>query len=70
MRQTYETSMRHKAARARLKRIVQVICEPLHKYWLDEIETGRVVNMLMPVRETSRTTPNHQKNDSRRRDRS
>jgi integrase len=58
-RQTYETGMRHKAARAKLKRIVQLICKPLHKHWLDEIETTHVVNVLMPVwhqRETSRTT--------------
>jgi integrase len=51
--------MRHKAARAKLKRVVQLICKPLHKHWLDEIETTHVVNVLMPVwhqRETSRTT--------------
>jgi hypothetical protein len=57
-RQTYETGMRHKAARAKLKRIVQVICDPLHKHWLDEIETAHIVNVLMPVwhqRETSRS---------------
>jgi hypothetical protein len=41
--------MRHKAARAKLKRIVQVICDPLHKHWLDEIETAQIVNVLMPV---------------------
>jgi integrase len=48
-RQTYETGMRHKAARAKLKRIVQVICKPLHKHQLHEIETPHVVNVLMTV---------------------
>lgn len=58
-RQTYETCMSHEAARAKLKRIVQVICQPLHKHLLDEIETDHVVKVLMTVwhrRETSRTT--------------
>jgi integrase len=57
--QTYETGMRHKAARAKLKRIVQIICKPLHKHWLDQIETAHVVDVLMAVwhqRETSRST--------------
>jgi integrase len=58
-RRTYETGMRHKSARARLKHVVQVICEPLHKHSLHEIETAHVVKVLMTVwhqRETSRTT--------------
>ncbi|MBV9985133.1 site-specific integrase [Bradyrhizobium sp.] len=58
-RQTYETGMRHKAARAKLKRIVQVICKPLHKHRLHEIETPHVVNVLMTVwqrPDISRTT--------------
>ena len=57
-RRTYETGMRHKAARAKLKRIVQVICRPLHKHWVHEIETAHVVNVLMPIwqqPETSRS---------------
>jgi hypothetical protein len=37
-RQTYEIGLKHKAARNKLKRIVQVICNPLHKLRLDEIE--------------------------------
>ena len=36
-RQTYETGLKHKAARNKLKRIVQVICKPLHKLRLDEM---------------------------------
>ncbi|CCE12120.1 fragment of putative prophage integrase (part 1) [Bradyrhizobium sp. STM 3843] len=58
-RQTYETGMRHKAARAKLKRIVQIICKPLHRHGLDQIETAHVVDVLMTVwhqRETSRST--------------
>ena len=58
-RQTYETGMRPKAAQAKLKRVVQIICEPLNKLSLDDIETSHVVNVLMSVwhqRETSRTT--------------
>jgi hypothetical protein len=58
-RQTYETGMRHKAARAKLKRIVQIICKPLHKHWLDHIETAHIVEVLKTVwhqRETSRST--------------
>src|SRR5258708_10482730 len=35
-RQTYETGLKHKAARNKLKRIVQVICKPLHKLRLRE----------------------------------
>ncbi|MDU6802870.1 MAG: Arm DNA-binding domain-containing protein, partial [Bradyrhizobium sp.] len=57
-RRTYETGMRHKAARAKLKRIVQVVCGPLHKHWVHEIETAHVVNVLMPIwqqPETSRS---------------
>jgi integrase len=58
-RQTFETGLKHKNARAKLKRIVQVICKPLHKLRLDEIETGHVVGVLKKVwhqRETSRDT--------------
>jgi integrase len=58
-RQTYETGLKHKAARNKLKRIVQVICKPLHKLRLDEIETKHVVDVLRTVwhlREISRDT--------------
>jgi len=58
-RQTYETGLKHKAARNKLKRIVQVICKPLHKLQLDEIETEHIVAVLREVwhqREISRDT--------------
>jgi integrase len=58
-RQTYETGLKHKAARNKLRRIVQVICKPLHKLRLDEIETEHVVTVLRKVwhqREISRDT--------------
>ena len=48
-RQTCETGLKHKAARNKLKRIVQVICKPLHKLRLDEIETEHVVAVLRKV---------------------
>src|SRR5829696_4129969 len=57
--QTYETGLKHKAARNKLKRIVQVICKPLHKLQLDEIETEHIVAVLREVwhqREISRDT--------------
>jgi integrase len=58
-RQTYESGLKHKAARNKLKRIVQVICEPLHKLRLDKIETEHVIAVLRKVwhqREISRDT--------------
>jgi integrase len=58
-RQTYETGLKHKAARNKLKRIVQVICKPMDKLRLDEIETEHVVAVLRKVwhqREISRDT--------------
>lgn len=58
-RQTYETGLKHKAARNKLKRIVQVICKPLHKLRLDEIETEHIITVLRKVwhqREISRDT--------------
>jgi integrase len=58
-RATYETGLKHKAARAKLKRIVEVICKPLRKLRLDEIETPHVVGVLKTVwhqREVSRDT--------------
>src|SRR5258708_4139387 len=58
-RQTYETGLKHKAARNKLKRIVQVICKPLHKLRLHEIETEHIVAVLRKVwhqREISRDT--------------
>jgi hypothetical protein len=51
--------MKHKAARNKLKRIVQVTCKPLHKLRLDQIETEHVVAVLRTVwhqREVSRET--------------
>src|SRR6266849_6409602 len=56
-RQTYETGLKHKAARNKLRRVVQVICKPLHKVRLDEIETEHVIAVLRKVwhqREVSR----------------
>jgi Arm domain-containing DNA-binding protein/integrase-like protein len=58
-RETYETGLKHKAARNKLRRIVQVICKPLHKLQLDEIETEHVIAVLRKVwhqREVSRDT--------------
>jgi integrase len=58
-RQTYESGLKHKAARNKLKRIVQVICKPLHKLRLDEIETEHIIAVLRKVwhqREISRDT--------------
>jgi integrase len=58
-RQTYETGLKHKAARNKLKRIVQVITKPLHKLRLDGIETEHVIAVLRKVwhqREISRDT--------------
>src|SRR6202158_157415 len=58
-RQTYESGLKHKAARNKLKRIVQVMCKPLHKLRLDEIETEHVIAVLRKVRhqrEISRDT--------------
>lgn len=58
-RQTYELGLKHKAARNKLKRIVQVICKQLHKLRLDEIETEHVIAVLRKVwhqREISRDT--------------
>jgi integrase len=58
-RQTYEIGLKHKAARNKLKRIVQVICKPLHKLRVDEIETEHVIAVLRTVwhqREISRDT--------------
>jgi hypothetical protein len=55
-RQTYEIGLKHKAARNKLKRIVQVICKPL-QLRLDEIETEHVVAVLRKVwRARSRAT--------------
>ncbi|MGY3690512.1 integrase [Bradyrhizobium sp. USDA 3240] len=56
-RQIYETGLKHKAARNKLKRIVQVTCQPLHKLQLDQIETEHVTAVLRRVwhqREISR----------------
>lgn len=58
-RQTYETGLRHRSARNKLKRIVKVITKPLHKLRLDDIETSHVVSVLKSVwhlREMSRDT--------------
>jgi hypothetical protein len=58
-RQTYESGLKHKAARNKHKRIVQAICKPLHKLRLDEIETEHVIAVLRKVwhqREISRDT--------------
>lgn len=58
-RKTYETGLKHKAGRNKLKRIVEVICKPLHKLPLDEIETAHIVSVLKSVwhlREISRDT--------------
>jgi integrase len=58
-RQTYEAGLKHKAARNKLTRIVQVICKPLHKLRLDVIETEHIIPVLRKVwhqREISRDT--------------
>jgi hypothetical protein len=58
-RQTYESGSKHKAARNKLKRIVQVTCKPLHNLRLDEIETEHIIAVLRKVwhqREISRDT--------------
>lgn len=58
-RQTYETGLKHKAARNKLKRVVQIICKPLHKLQLDQVETEHVIAVLRKVwhqREVSRDT--------------
>src|SRR6266478_8892035 len=58
-RQIYEIGLKHKAARNKLKRIVQVISKPLHRLRLDEIETEHVIAVLRKVwhqREISRDT--------------
>jgi integrase len=58
-RQTYETGLKHSAARNKLKRIVQVITKPLHRLRLDEIETQHIVAVLRKIwhhREVSRDT--------------
>jgi len=58
-RQTYESGLKHNAARNKLKRIVQVICKPLHKLRLNEIETEHVIAVLRTAwhqREISRDT--------------
>ncbi|MGJ5135685.1 tyrosine-type recombinase/integrase [Bradyrhizobium oligotrophicum] len=58
-RQSYEFGLKHKAARNKLKRIVQVVCKPLHKLHLDEVATEHVIAVLRKVwhqREISRDT--------------
>lgn len=58
-RQTYETGLKHSAARNKLKHIVQVITKPLHRLRLDEIETQHIVAVLRKIwhhREVSRDT--------------
>jgi integrase len=54
-----ETGLKHRAGRAKLKRIVQVICKPLHNKRLDLIETDDIAPVLKSVwhlREISRDT--------------
>jgi integrase len=56
-RQRFETGLKHQSSRNKLKRVVQVICKPLHKVRLDEIETAHVIKVLDTVwhqREVSR----------------
>ena len=56
-RLTHEIGLKHKAGRDKLKRVVQVVCKPLHKLLLDQIETEHVVAVLRKVwhqREVSR----------------
>jgi len=48
-RQTFETGLKHKNARAKLKRIVQVLTKPLHKKRLDEVKSEHVVAVLKPI---------------------
>jgi integrase len=56
---TIKTGLKHPASRDKLVNIVDVICLPLHKLALSEIETEHVVAVLKSVwhlRETSRDT--------------
>jgi integrase len=50
-RQTYETGLKHKNARAKLKRIVEVITLPLHKMRLGEITTAHIITVLDSVQD-------------------
>lgn len=58
-KETIKTGLKHRASRDKLDRVVDVICKPLHKLRIDEIETGHVVKVLKTVwhqREVSRDT--------------
>jgi integrase len=51
--------LKHRASRDKLDRIVDVICKPLHKLTLEEVQTPHVVGVLKTVwhqREVSRDT--------------
>jgi integrase len=56
-KETIKSGLKHESSRNKLDRIVDVICKPLHKLRLDEIETEHVVKVLKSVwhlREISR----------------
>lgn len=58
-KETMKGGLKHKASRAKLNRIVDVICLPLHKIDLNKIDTADVEGVLKSVwhlRETSRDT--------------
>jgi integrase len=59
-RETYQKSLRNKASRAKLLRIVETICKPLHKMRMDHIGTDQIITLVLdPIRlkvETARDT--------------
>jgi len=46
-RETYSTTLKHKASRDKLKRVINVFCKPLHKLRMDEIATDHVVKLVL-----------------------
>lgn len=58
-KETIKSGLKHRASRDKLDRIVDVICKPLHKLTLEEVQTPHVVGVLKTVwhqREVSRDT--------------
>ncbi|WP_063791845.1 tyrosine-type recombinase/integrase [Bradyrhizobium valentinum] len=50
-REIYEKSLRHRASRGKLKRIVEVFCKPLHQMRLDQIGTDQIIKLVLdPIR--------------------
>jgi integrase len=46
-RETYASTLKHKASRDKLKRVVNVFCKPLHKLRIDEITADHVVKLVL-----------------------